>query len=95
VPPNPQELLARPGFAKLITALRSSYEVILIDTPAAAHCADAGTIAARAGAALMLACRDKSSMPGLSTLGENLRQFGVTIVGAVLNGAPRHDVGLG
>ena len=69
VPPNPQELLARPGFAKLITALRSSYEVILIDTPAAAHCADAGTIAARAGAALMLACRDKSSMPGLSTLG--------------------------
>ena len=38
-PPNPQELLARPGFAKLISALRSSYEVILIDTPAAAHCA--------------------------------------------------------
>jgi chain length determinant protein tyrosine kinase EpsG len=94
-PPNPQELLARPGFAKLITALRSSYEVILIDTPAAAHCADAGTIAARAGAALMLACRHKSSVAGLATLSDNLRQFGVTIVGAVLNGAPSHDVGIG
>lgn len=94
-PPNPQELLARPGFAKLISALRSSYEVILIDTPAAAHCADAGTIAARAGAALMLACRDKSSVAGLTSLSDNLRQFGVTIVGAVLNGAPRHDVGIG
>ena len=94
-PPNPQELLARPGFAKLIAALRSSYEVILIDTPAAAHCADAGTIAARAGAALMLACRDKSSVAGLTSLSDNLRQFGVTIVGAVLNGAPRHDVGIG
>ncbi len=89
VPPNPQELLARPGFARLIHALRSSYDVILIDTPAAESCADAGTIAARAGAALMLACRDATSVPRLSVLADDLRQFGVTIVGAVLNGASR------
>ena len=87
VPPNPQELLARPGFARLIQALRSSYDVILIDTPAAESCADAGTIAARAGAALMLACRDATSVPRVAHLAEDLRQFGVTIVGAVLNGA--------
>jgi chain length determinant protein tyrosine kinase EpsG len=87
VPPNPQELLARPGFAKLITALRASYEVILIDTPPAQSCADAGTIAARAGAALMLACQDATSVPRVASLAEDLRQFGVTIVGAVLNGA--------
>jgi chain length determinant protein tyrosine kinase EpsG len=92
LPPNPQELLARAGFSKLISALRSSYEVILIDTPAAGSCADAGTIAVRAGAALMLACRDRSSVPRLARLTEDLRQFGVTIVGAVLNGAPSHDV---
>jgi len=90
VPPNPQELLARPGFARLITALRSSYEVILVDTPAAESCADAGTVAARAGAALMVACRDRSSVPRLASLSEDLRQFGITIVGAVLNGAPEH-----
>jgi protein-tyrosine kinase len=90
VPPNPQELLARPGFARLISALRSTYEVILIDTPAAESCADAGTIAARAGAALMVACRDRSSVPRLGSLSADLRQFGVTIVGAVLNGAPDH-----
>ena len=89
VPPNPQELLARPGFARLIQALRSSYEVILIDTPAASGHADAGTIAARAGAALMLACRDATSVPRVAHLAEDLRQFGVTIVGAVLNGAAR------
>jgi protein-tyrosine kinase len=89
VPPNPQELLARPGFAKLITALRASYEVILIDTPPAQSCADAGTIAARAGAALMLACQDATSVPRVASLAEDMRQFGVTIVGAVLNGAQR------
>ena len=43
----------------------------------------------------MLACRDRSSVPGSTSLSDNLRQFGVTIVGAVLNGAPRHDVGIG
>jgi len=91
LPPNPQELLARAGFARLIAAMRSSYDVILIDTPAATTCADAGTIAVRAGAALMLACRDRSSVPRLANLTEDLRQFGVTIVGAVLNGAPNHD----
>jgi protein-tyrosine kinase len=87
VPPNPQELLARPGFSRLIQALRSSYEVILIDTPAAHSHADAGTIAARAGAALMLACRNATSVPRFAHLADDLRQFGVTIVGAVLNGA--------
>lgn len=86
-PPNPQELLARPGFGKLIQALRSSYEVILVDTPAAGQWADANTIATRAGAALMLACRDATSVPRVSKLANDLRQFGVTIVGAVLNGA--------
>ena len=91
LPPNPQELLARAGFARLVAALRSSYEVILIDTPATNTCADAGTIAVRAGAALMLACRDRSSVPRLARLTDDLRQFGVTIVGAVLNGALVHD----
>jgi protein-tyrosine kinase len=86
-PPNPQELLARPGFGKLIQALRSSYEVILVDTPAAGNWADANTIAARAGAALVLACRDATSVPRVTKLASDLRQFGVTIVGAVLNGA--------
>jgi chain length determinant protein tyrosine kinase EpsG len=87
VPPNPQELLSRAGFARLVQALRASYEVILIDTPAGSVWADAGTIAARAGAALMLACRDGTSVPRLAHMADDLRQFGVTIVGAVLNGA--------
>jgi chain length determinant protein tyrosine kinase EpsG len=86
-PPNPQELLSRAGFARLIQALRASYDVILIDTPAGSVWADAGTVAARAGAALMLACRDATSVPRIAQMADDLRQFGVSIVGAVLNGA--------
>ncbi|HSW16508.1 MAG TPA: chain length determinant protein tyrosine kinase EpsG [Ramlibacter sp.] len=88
-PPNPQELLARAGFSKLLSSLRSTYEVILVDTPASTNCADAATIAARAGAALVVACRDSSSVGGVATLTDELRQYGVTVVGAVLNGAGR------
>jgi chain length determinant protein tyrosine kinase EpsG len=87
IPPNPQELLAREGFTRLLTSLRTTYEVILVDTPATATCADASTIAARTGAALMVACRDRSPVARITRLTEELRQFGVTVVGAVLNGA--------
>ncbi|MFD0667097.1 chain length determinant protein tyrosine kinase EpsG [Ramlibacter sp. MAHUQ-53] len=88
-PPNPQELLARGAFTRLLSSLRSSYEVILVDTPAFGGCADAGTVAVRAGAALVLACRDASSLPGLAGLAGSLREFGVTVVGAVLNATGR------
>ena len=87
LPPNPQELLSRPGFQRLITSLRGMYEVILVDTPPAGSWADASTVAARAGAALMVTCRDRSSMPRVIKLSEDLRQFNVSVVGAVLNGA--------
>ncbi|MES2634780.1 MAG: chain length determinant protein tyrosine kinase EpsG [Pseudomonadota bacterium] len=87
VPPNPQELLAGTGFPRLIAALRSTYEVILIDTPPATHWADASTIASRAGAALMVACRDATSVPRVAKVADDLRQIGVSVVGAVLNNA--------
>jgi chain length determinant protein tyrosine kinase EpsG len=85
VPPNPQELLARNALSHLLSALRSSYEVILVDTPAFCGCADAATVASRAGAALVVASRDASSVRGLSEVTGSLREFGVTLVGAVLN----------
>lgn len=83
--PNPQELLARGGLPRLLSSLRSRFEVILVDTPAFEECADAGTIGSRAGAALMVACRDGTSVRALGALAEGLREFGVTVVGAVFN----------
>ena len=87
LPPNPQELLSRPQFQRLVQSLHGMYEVILIDTPPAGAWADASTVAARAGAALMVTCRDRSSMPRVIKLADDLKDFGVSVVGAVLNGA--------
>lgn len=90
VPPNPQDLLGRPLFQRLVHALRSRYDVVLLDTPAASSGADAETIAARAGGALVVACRDVSSAPALTALCQDLEHFGVTVTGAVLNGVPEN-----
>ncbi|MCK6407212.1 MAG: chain length determinant protein tyrosine kinase EpsG [Rhodocyclaceae bacterium] len=87
VPPNPQELLGRPAFNDILTNLGKDFDVILIDTPAAAGYADAQTIAARAGAALMVARKNQSALPIMSRITRSLQDSGVTLVGAVLNDA--------
>lgn len=87
IPPNPQELLGRATFTGLLQTAAIDYDVIIIDTPPAANYADAQTVAVRAGAALLVARQDKSSLPGLNQLHHNLRQFGATVVGSVLNDA--------
>ena len=85
VPPNPQELLGRPAFAELLRSSNSYYDVVIIDTPATKEYADAQTVAARAGAALMLARKNQSSMSDIAELSQSLQHSGATIVGSVLN----------
>lgn len=87
LPPNPQELLGRQEFSKLLQSLGEDFDVIIIDTPPASECADAHTVAVRAGAALMVARQDQSSIPQMAQFTHGLREFGVTLVGSVLNDA--------
>ncbi len=85
VPPNPQELLARPSFQQLLEKMALEYDVILIDTPALDACADAQSIAARAGAALVVARNNVSHVRSLGNLADALSQASVVVVGSVLN----------
>ena len=86
-PPNPQELLGRQQFHKLLQAFAEDYDVIIMDTPAASHYADAHTVAVRAGAALLVARQGMSSVPKMAQLTHGLREFGVGVLGSVLNEA--------
>jgi protein-tyrosine kinase len=85
IPPNPQELLARPRFQQLLDELAQRFDVILIDTPAAAACADAESVAARAGAALVIARNDVSHIRALHKLVDSMNQAGTFVVGTVLD----------
>ena len=84
IPPNPQELLGRPGFAALLQSLIRDFDIVIIDTPAAKEYAEAQTIAAGA-AALILARKNRSSVMEISKLTHNLKQTHIRVVGSVLN----------
>jgi len=85
VPPNPQELLGRAAFGQLLLAASEQFDVVLIDTPNGAHYADAEIIAARAGAAIMIARINRSLLPQQAALAHRLQDAGVHLVGTVLN----------
>jgi protein-tyrosine kinase len=84
-PPNPQELLGRSAFGDLLRIASEQFDVILIDTPSGIDFADAEIAAARAGAALLVARKNKSLVPQASQLTRRLQDSGVAMVGSVLN----------
>jgi receptor protein-tyrosine kinase len=85
LPPNPQELLGRMAFAQLLFAASAEFDVVLIDTPNGKEYSDGEIIAARAGAALMVARRNKTLVTQTRLLGRRLQDGGVALVGSVLN----------
>lgn len=84
-PPNPQELLARPLFARLLSELALAYDVILLDTPSAAECNDGQTVAVRAGAALVVARKNVTLALSARGVCDAVKQAGAAVVGTVLN----------
>lgn len=85
LPPNPQELLGRSVFQRLIERYESEYDVILVDTPAGNAYADAQTLTSFIGGALMVTRRHKTKVNAVNLLATNLRQFGIKLVGSVLS----------
>lgn len=85
VPPNPQELISRPIFSRLMEELSREFDIIIIDTPAGADCADAQTIATRAGGALLVAHKNTSLLRTTRRLADDLTQASALMVGTVLN----------
>jgi chain length determinant protein tyrosine kinase EpsG len=61
-PPNPQELLSRPALGALLGELQAQFDVVLLDTPPARACADAHSVAFRAGHALVLARKHRTRL---------------------------------
>ncbi len=85
LPPNPLELLARPQFTQLLKELAQKYNIIILDSPAAAKYADAQTLAVRAGAALIVARKNATRMWQLRGVSDTVAQASVTVIGTVLN----------
>lgn len=84
-PPNPLELLERPAFELLIRELRTKFDRIIVDTPAASSGADSAVVAAKCGASLLLARRNHSSVDAMQHLLATVSMGSTRIVGTILN----------
>lgn len=84
-PPNPQELLGKPIFAKVIQYISSVYDVVIVDTPATSLYADAQVILSKIKGALVIARKHHTQIEALSELIDEVNQLGAHAVGTVLN----------
>jgi len=84
-PPNPLELIERQAFRMLISELLRKFDHVIVDTPAAIHGSDATVIAAKCGAALILARKDKSQVAALNNLAATVSASTAKLAGAIVN----------
>src|ERR1700677_650080 len=84
IPPNPQELLARPVFDVVVDHFAAQFSVVIVDTPAISETADAQILAANAGSAILIGRRNYTLQSKLLAAMDTLTQSGVNVVGSVL-----------
>lgn len=84
-PPNPLELVERPAFGLLMRELLSKFDHVVVDTPAAQYGSDSAVIAARSGAALVVARKNKAQVDSLQSLVADLAETPAVVAGVVFN----------
>jgi protein-tyrosine kinase len=84
-PPNPLELVERPAFGLLMRELLAKFDHVVVDTPAACYGSDAPVIAARCGAALVVARKNKGRVAALQDLVANIGETPARLAGVVYN----------
>ena len=82
--PNPQELIASQHYSRHMKELGEGFDVIIISTTPLTQTLDAQLVAAHAGAALAVVQEHKSRLKDVENICNNLRGFGVRVLGAVL-----------
>ena len=85
VPPNPLELVERPAFGMMLRELAGKFDHVVVDTPAASFGADPVVIAARAGAAVVVARQHTSRVTPLQELVANISSTSAKMAGVVMN----------
>lgn len=84
-PPNPLELVERPAFGLLLRELTAKFDHVIVDTPAAMYGSDCMVVAARCGAALVVARRNASRVAALQDLVGAVSESSAKLAGVVVN----------
>lgn len=84
-PPNPIELVERPAFGLLMRELLTKFDHVIVDTPAASYGSDSAVIAAKCGAALVIARKNQSKLAALQNLVATFDQSPAKLAGVIVN----------
>lgn len=84
IPPNPLDLFAGASFPELIDIFSRVYDVVVVDTPAAAAGGEAMTIAARSGGCLLTSRQGHTSYRALQELASRTGAAGARLIGSHL-----------
>ncbi|MDO9235371.1 MAG: polysaccharide biosynthesis tyrosine autokinase [Aquabacterium sp.] len=84
-PPNPLELIEGAAFGLLIRDLLAQFDHVIVDTPAASLGTDGAVIAARCGAAVMIARQNHSRVEAMQAIVETTNMSATQLVGSVIN----------
>lgn len=90
-PPNPVELLNNDHFAELITACRSQYDYIIIDTPPLGQVIDAAVVATKCDGVIMVLGSTKVHYKQAQELVEQIEKSGSKMLGIVRNHRRKSD----
>jgi len=85
VPPNPLELIERASFGMMLRELTGKFDHVVVDTPAACFGADPVVIAARAGAAVVVARQHTSRLAPMQDLVAQVSATPAKLAGVVMN----------
>ncbi|WP_424192353.1 chain length determinant protein EpsF [Ampullimonas aquatilis] len=87
IPPNPQELLSRTLFSRLLDEARKVFDIIIIDTSSSNDNSDSQIIASITGASMVVIRKNHTDLDSHNDLLESLSVAGTHIIGAVSNEA--------
>jgi protein-tyrosine kinase len=88
LPPNAMELLSRHGFEEILAKSMASFDVVIIDTPAASAGPDAQLLSRVAGGALAVARTNQTKNTLFRRMVDEMSNTGTHIVGSVLLDTP-------
>lgn len=82
---SPDQMWAPHQVGALLQNLRSAFDLVIVDTPAALSSADATLLAPHSDAALLVAQADETSLDALAQVATELAGVGLTRIGTILN----------
>ena len=90
LPPNPSEIMGTARMGDLITNLKQSADVVILDTPPLVPVTDAMVLSGRVDGVLLVASAGNTRRRHLQRATEYLEQAEAPVIGAVLNGSGQH-----